>query len=203
MRKYMAIVTLVVMFILSSAWCVKYHIYIVKGASMANTLYDEDIVIVEKNIQIKHNDIVVFRHPRQNNMCIKRCIGVAGDTITIDKNHIYINDTLKYVYNDDVANKRKIIVPQENDSLYIDSLNYDIYKFAIKFVENNNFQLNTNVVFRHDYYFIGDNVDYSVDSRDYGIVPQACIMGKVTNVLFSKKMLRKGIGFKNFSKDVL
>ena len=74
-------------------------------------------------------------------MCIKRCIGVAGDTITIDKNHIYINDTLKYVYNDDVANKRKIIVPQENDSLYIDSLNYDIYKFAIKFVENNNFQL--------------------------------------------------------------
>ena len=48
MRKYMAIVTLVVMFILSSAWCVKYHIYIVKGSSMANTLYDEDIVIVEK-----------------------------------------------------------------------------------------------------------------------------------------------------------
>ena len=66
---------------------------------------------------------------------------MAGDTITMDKNHIYINNTLKYVYNNDVAYKRKFIVPQENDSLYIDSLNYDIYKFAIKFVENSNFQL--------------------------------------------------------------
>ena len=40
----------------------------------------------------------------------------------MDKNHIYINNTLKYVYNNDVAYKRKFIVPQENDSLYIDSL---------------------------------------------------------------------------------
>ena len=68
----------------------------------------------------------------------------------------------------------------------------------------NDFQLNMNAISRHDYYyFIGDNVDYSVDSRDYGIVPQACIMGKVTNVLFSKNNVKEGMEFKNFPKDVL
>lgn len=51
MRKYMTIVTLVVIFILSSLWFVKYHIYIVKGSSMADTFYADDIVVVEKTFK--------------------------------------------------------------------------------------------------------------------------------------------------------
>ncbi|MDP4144386.1 MAG: signal peptidase I [Bacillota bacterium] len=71
----------------------------VDGTSMVNTLHNRDRLIVEKVSYYfrspKLGDIIVFKYPKdQNEKYIKRVIGVAGDKVRIEKDHVYVNGKL-------------------------------------------------------------------------------------------------------------
>lgn len=66
----------------------------VNGSSMNNTLFDKDIMILDKIsyrfTSIKRFDIVVIK--KNNEYLIKRVIGLPGETVEFKDNKLYIND---------------------------------------------------------------------------------------------------------------
>jgi len=71
----------------------------VEGTSMLPRLEDRDRLFINKFVYhiaaIEHGDVVVFRYPRdQEKSYIKRVIALPGDTLRIDRGHVYVNGSL-------------------------------------------------------------------------------------------------------------
>lgn len=141
---------------------------VVDGDSMMPTLENGDRMVVNKfSYKIgepERFDIVVFHAPEQKDY-IKRIIGVPGDFVEYKDDQLYINgQPIEEPYLD--AYKAQI-----NEG----SLTYD---FSLKDIDP------TLDVIPEGYVFVmGDNRQYSKDSRHIGIVPQEEIIGN-TNIIF-------------------
>lgn len=75
----------------------------VDGASMNRTLEDGDILLLYKMTEINRYDIVVLDEEYDNEIIIKRIIGLPGETVEIKDNEIYINGRViedEYAYGD-------------------------------------------------------------------------------------------------------
>ena len=68
---------------------------IVDGESMENTLYDGEVVIINKIaygiVDIERFDIVVLKNEEDDDKIIKRIIGLPNETIEYRENTLYVN----------------------------------------------------------------------------------------------------------------
>ena len=111
---------------------------VVHGTSMSPTLDIGDRVMYLKHFNAPRNS-VVFVKTSDDQIVVKRLVGVGGDHVSID-NHIFSVNGLEIA------------------SLFSDE--------------------NLDLVIPFDHVFLlGDNVDYSVDSREFGTVPKERIKG--------------------------
>ena len=97
--KSIAISLLIAVFIINFI----FQIVVVNGESMMPTLQNNDKLIIEKLskriIATKRNDIVVIKYPADiSQRLIKRVIAVAGDTVKISDNRLYINGKIMNEY---------------------------------------------------------------------------------------------------------
>lgn len=129
---------------------------VVNGVSMENSLMDGDNLIVDKLTyrfhEPKRYDVVVFPYQQgKNTFYIKRVIGLPGDTVYIDpKGEIYINDEKLL----ETYGKEIILDPGiASDKVYLGA---------------------------DEYFVLGDNRNYSADSRDpsVGVVKRDNIIGR-------------------------
>lgn len=130
----------------------------VKGESMVPTLQDGDELFVEKVSRyfgkINRFDIITVDtkglDPRPNHI-IKRVVGLPGETVEIKDNQVYINgEVLDQPFLPEG-------VPTTSHNPAFDKV----------------------VLGENEYYCLGDNRNNSNDSRSFGPVPQANIMGKL------------------------
>ncbi len=131
---------------------------VVDGLSMMPTLHNGDRMIVSKlHNEPKRFDIVVFHAP-ENKDYIKRVIGLPGDKVE------YINDTLFIngkAYDEPYLEDYKV---QMGDTLLTDN-------FVVEEIPEGHI------------FVMGDNRQYSRDSRHIGTVDLDKIVGK-TNVIY-------------------
>lgn len=77
--------------------------FVVSGASMEVNLHDQEIILVNRfghskyifrgQDNLQRGDVVVFRPPIDTDeYYIKRVIGVPGDVVRFDKDHVFVND---------------------------------------------------------------------------------------------------------------
>lgn len=132
----------------------------VDGTSMEPNLHNGELILVDKWTYLfrppARGDVIVFVAPPHPNMdYVKRVIGMPGDIITV-RNTVIIVDgiTLNETYVD----------PRNQGNL-----------FANKNITNQ-------VVPPDDYFVLGDNRAVSSDSRDWGFVPRANIIGRAAFV---------------------
>lgn len=132
--------------------------FYVKGASMEPNFFDHEYLIIDELSYRFHTptrgDIVVFHYPNDpKNYFIKRVIGLPGETVEISGGQVKI-------YNDKNPNG---IVLDENS--YLD----DVYTSGSK----------TETLKAGEYFVLGDNRPSSLDSRYFGPVSKAAVVGKV------------------------
>jgi len=137
----------------------------------------------------KRGDVVVFKYPQDVNLnYIKRVIGLPGDTIEVIDKVVYVNNQPIETKEIDGA---KIL--EDMDDRY---KNYQFKFFETKTGDTNHIsQIDTeNDYFANyykytvpkDHYFVmGDNRDFSADSRRWGTVPFGHIKGKAIAIWFS------------------
>ncbi len=149
------ILVVVVLIVINTYWV---SIFVVDGISMEPNLHDNEIALMNKTHfrgeeAPKRGEVVVVKYPGDPNKkrYVKRVIGLPGETLSIKKNKIYINNNLlKETY------------------LPVDLMLGDDESWLLG---------------ASQYFLMGDNREFSNDSRVFGVVEQRFFIGKVTNVL--------------------
>jgi signal peptidase I len=150
----------------------------IPSGSMLNTLLIGDHIMVNKFIygvrlpfsgsvlipvtDPTHDDIVVFKFPEDPSKdFIKRVVGVEGDTIEIRDKKVFVNGKLK-----------------ESDF----AIHLDPY---VQYSEQNRDNLGPIKVPKNSVFVLGDNRDYSYDSRFWGFVDLEDLKGKAFMIYWS------------------
>ena len=156
-----------------------------------------------KNVQ--HGDVIVFGfpgelnevYPVRNLFLVKRCIGLPGDTIDIVNGNVRVNGIRMNFYDHASRDFPRTIVPKKEMSFPINNNNFLAWKIFIQ-REGNVIELRDRKIFinqtetttytiKKDYYFaLGDNINNSSDSREWGFVPEENIVGNAMMIYWSK-----------------
>ncbi|PIK14624.1 signal peptidase I [Halobacteriovorax sp. JY17] len=148
-----------------------------------------DPIYLSKPSDPKRGDIVVFRYPRDRNILyVKRVIGLPGDEVEVYNNKVYLNGKL-------------IETKPVDKEKYIELFDDKFDKKGIEFEEvtldgktfvtavNNSMPYHLNIpkvtVDKGHFFMMGDNRDYSSDSRVWGFVPFGHIRGRAMFVWFN------------------
>jgi signal peptidase I len=132
--------------------------YDVSGPSMEPSLHDQERIMVDKVSYLFHSpargDVIVFAAPpTPNESYVKRIIALPGDVISVDGTAVIVNGvTLSETYVD----------PAMQGNSYAPIVN--------------------RVVPPNAYFVLGDDRRNSSDSRAWGFVPRANIVGRATLV---------------------
>lgn len=136
------------------------EVNLVRGISMYPTLIDGEKILLDtwsyRLHPVQRGDIVVFAAPPQPQLFyVKRVIGLPGDRITVANTRIVVNSvTLSEPY---------VLPSLQGNPNPIKTEQFTVPQDA--------------------FFVLGDDRLYSDDSRDWGFVPRANIVGKVTVIL--------------------
>ena len=197
----------------------------IPSGSMNPTLLTGDLILVNKftyglrlpvlNTKItegnrpQRGDVMVFRYPPKPSLdYIKRVVGVPGDEVAYVNKRLTINgkpvsttevkefldeDSTRYIRQFETAlgDKRFRILQEDNRPAFVQATD----DFPLK--QNCRYDIEGVVckVPAGHYFLMGDNRDNSLDSRYWGFVPEANIVGKAFYVWMNFGNIRRVGGF--------
>lgn len=132
----------------------------VDGESMMPNLLDGERMFVEKVslyfTEPKRGDIIICYYPNYTTSCVKRVIGLPGDTVSVQDGIVYINGE------------------------ELDESEYWFYRGEM------DFDVGETVVPENSVYVMGDNRNHSMDSRTWGVgaIPYERVIGTVRYVVW-------------------
>jgi len=136
--------------------------FIVKGSSMEPNYHSGDYLIIDElSYRLRdpqRGEVIVFEYPlNPKSKYIKRIIGLPGETIEIKDSKIYITKDEE--------------VLTINESIYLTPNDLE------KWTTNNNKE--SIILKENEYFVMGDNRNYSSDSRRWGLLPRENITGRM------------------------
>lgn len=145
--------------------------FLVDGQSMMPNYHNKEYLLVEKLSYLlnepKRGDVVVFRYPKNPNISyIKRIIGLPNETVIIKNDIISVKNT----DHPDGFQLDETYIPQDfTTSVFMGVSSDGAYQKSLK---------------ENEYFVIGDNREHSSDSREWGALPKANIIGRAWLTLF-------------------
>jgi len=136
--------------------------FIVSGASMEETFQNGEYLIVDQLTyqfnKPERGDVVIFRYPQDpSKFFIKRVIALPGETIVIDETGVRITNE---------SSPRGFVI----DEPYISTMTTTgILRESLG---------------EREYFVMGDNRDFSSDSRSWGVLQEERIIGRAFLRLF-------------------
>jgi len=149
--------------------------------------------------QPKHGDVMVFRYPEDPSLdYIKRVVALPGDVIAYVNKVLYVNGTEAsrkpmpdYLHRERISYSRQFREKsgEVEHAILIDEDAPSVVPFVRQFPHRENCNYNnegvTCKVPPGHYFLMGDNRDNSADSRVWGFVPDANIVGRAFFIWFN------------------
>ncbi len=182
----------------------------IPSGSMMPTLLIGDFILVNKftygiRLPVLHNkviemnepkrgDIVVFRFPRDPSVdYIKRVIGVPGDTVAYYQKKLYING--QAINQVSLGEYQGVKEQDSSDAIEHLTENLNPVEHSILIDQTEGTVEGVYTVPAGHYFVMGDNRDNSNDSRYWGMVPEANLVGKAFFIWMSWDLNQGGIVF--------
>jgi signal peptidase I len=142
--------------------------FVVKGASMEPNFDQGDYLIIDEISyrfrEPKRGEVIVFRFPlNPSQRFIKRIVGLPGETVEIKEGKVIIKSGDKV---------------QTLNEKYLPSINFNGREYNFTLKEN-------------EYFVLGDNRNFSYDSRYFGPLNKKFIIGRVILRLWPIKNISK------------
>lgn len=137
--------------------------FVVKGDSMEPSYHSGDYLIIDelsyKLRDPQRGEVIVFKYPLNPSLkYIKRIIALPNETIELKNGEVYVSR----------AGSQPIKI---DENLYINAKTREAWKNMIDY---NSLTLKSN-----EYFVMGDNRNFSSDSRVWGVLPANDITGRV------------------------
>ncbi len=144
--------------------------FVVSGASMDPNFHNADYLIIDELSyrlrEPERQEVIVFKYPNNPSLkYIKRVIGLPGEKVEIVNGQVFITSGNK------TFQLEEPYLSEETKQTWIN---------------NNNFSVELG---QNEYFVMGDNRNFSSDSRIWGPVPRKNIVGKVFIKLSSFDLL--------------
>jgi len=128
------------------------QVLLIQGHSMEPTYHHWQPALIDKrDVTYQHGDVIAFYAPELNHVLIKRIVAVPNDTIVIQNNTLYVNNTIS---------------------------EWQLFSQPISDagIASNIISLND-----AEYFVLGDNYSQSKDSRHdtIGLISEQDIIGKI------------------------
>lgn len=130
----------------------------VKGSSMYDNFHDGEYLLTDKVTyrfrSPERGDVIVFKAPQNEDYdYIKRVIALPGDTVKINSGQVFVNNALvdESGFLDERVTTHAGLYTKEGQSVTVPAA---------------------------EYFVMGDNRNNSSDSREWGPVPQANLVGR-------------------------
>ncbi len=182
----------------------------IPSGSMMPTLLIGDFILVNKfvygvrlpviNTKIvelgepKRGDVVVFRYPKNPKIdYIKRVIGLPGDKVSYYNKKVYIND--KPMTQISLGAYQGLGKGESMTGAKHITENLTTVEHSILLLEGRQSVESVYIVPNGHYFVMGDNRDNSNDSRYWGTVPEANLVGKAFFIWMNWDLDYQGINF--------
>ena len=168
----------------------------VPSASCYPNIIPGDRILANKNAYNKtdphRGDIVIFINPEnRHSKFIKRVVAIAGDTVEMKNNELYINDQkLELKKLSDSAMDKIHLAHSENTigDLYQETNGNEQYNILLSDKSETEIHDFEKIVVPQNYCFVlGDNRNNSYDSRNFGCIHLATIIGRADFVYWPAK----------------
>lgn len=120
---------------------------------MAPILNNGDSVIVKKHTRITRYEMIAFSIPKEKGMLVKRVIGMPGDAVIVQRNELILNIGDRAAFNNTYR-------------IHLEEYQAQQLQHIKRIPEN-------------QYFVLGDHIDVSKDSREFGFVQRKSIEGIV------------------------
>jgi len=190
----------------------------IPSGSMMPTLLDGDFILVNKftygirlpviNSKVlnigspKRGDVAVFRYPKDPKVdFIKRVIGLPGDHIEYRSKKLYINGKPMDQMDDGVYDASGAGITMAGAELLEENLSGIKHKILIV---NDRPTMNMEyTVGEHEYFVMGDNRDNSNDSRFWGTVPDANLVGRAFMIWMNWDSTNGGVTWSRIGNSIM
>jgi signal peptidase I len=147
------------------------ELFLMKSSSMENTvLFGDGLAVksIKRLSDIENGDLVIFYPPQNDTLkWLSRCVAKAGQTIEIRDKKVFVDGNL---------------VPLPTQAKNFDSAIFAYDKFTQKGIRDN---LPLMTIPAGCFFVMGDNRDYSIDSRYFGVISESLLVAKPRVIFYS------------------